>query len=289
MQTILLLGSSGFVGGHLLQAISMRDNEINKTRILRFNRTDSTFYEVNFDHVVIQIPLKNRKLNEIFMHEQINVINLMTNPRNSSFRQIQIANYETPKKVLERLISRASSLKWFQINSYFQFYFSQYKIDKDEYSRQKRLFSDYLTQVCSDLQIPLTQIYSPHLYGYHEDTRRITAQLREFAQNRIEQLKVSSGDQYLPLLDVRRFVQAILQLIYNDNSAERIYVSPETTSTLREICQLAISLRADENCRIVFSSNPERLNEFYKPIHIPDNLMLYDSPGRSTFIDYLKG
>ena len=296
MSAILMLGAGGFVGAHLADSLSLvKEGErggLLPSMHFRYDRFTRSVKVLNINNLDFGREPKEMTL-DLFTQrfEKVIVINLMTNPREANLDNVMEANYSIPQSILQELIRNGNKISWIQVNSYFQFYYSLYGVDKDEYSKQKRLFNNELLKLRDDSIISVMQVYSPHLYGYLENKVRITSRLRDLVQGRLKQLFVSSGRQFLPLLDVRAFVSVISELVGRDNhyrSSGAIYVRPEINYKLSHICNLAASLRRDGEGRITFYKQVERPNELYEPNFVPHDLPQYDSKLTFNFLDYLS-
>lgn len=292
MSAIIVLGAGGFVGAHLINSLSLGSNPSSPSEYFTYDRSMRKVRVLDIKDSKFDQGLKEMTL-DVFVQRfrKVTIVNLMTNPREASLDIVREANYSIPNSLLNDFISNKNEISWIQVNSYFQFYFSVYGVDKDEYSRQKRLFNDNLLRLSDNSMMSVTQVYSPHLYGNLENSNRITKKLRDLVQGQLKQLYVSSGRQYLPLLDVRAFVSVISDLVsastsYRGNSA--IYVRPEMTHKLRYLCNLAASLLKDGKEKITYYKETERPNEFYEPIFAPSELLQYDSKLSFKFLDYLS-
>lgn len=301
MSAILILGAGGFVGAHLANSLSLmnkREGEkeggglVSPNMHFRYDRFTQSVKVLNINNSVFSQKPKDMTF-DLFMRrfEKVIVVNLMTNPRKANLDRVMEANYLIPQLILKDLIRNGNKISWVQVNSYFQFYYSLYGVDKDEYSKQKRLFNNELLKLRDESMISIMQVYSPHLYGYLENKVRITARLRDLVQGRLKQLFVSSGRQFLPLLDVRAFASVISELVGRDNqypSSGAIYVRPEINYKLSHICELATSLLRENKGSVIFNKQVERPNEFYEPNFVPNDLPQYDSKLTFNFLDYLS-
>ena len=292
MSAIIVLGAGGFVGAHLIKSLSLGGNPSSPSLYFTYDRSTRKVRVLDINDSKFNQGPKEITL-DVFVQrfKKVTIVNLMTNPREASLDIVREANYSIPNSILKDFISNKNEISWIQVNSYFQFYFSVYGVDKDEYSRQKRLFNDNLLRLSDDSMMSVTQVYSPHLYGNLENSLRITKKLRDLVQGQLKQLYVSSGRQFLPLLDVRAFVSVISDLVSASNSyrsSSAIYVRPEMTHKLHHLCNLAASLLKDGKEKITYYKETERRNEFYEPSFVPSELLQYDSKLSFQFLDYLS-
>lgn len=105
--------------------------------------------------------------------------------------------YEFPRRVLALLESQTHTIQWIQVDSYYNLYFDLHGVDKDDYSRSKRFFFEYLVQKGS--RVAPTQVIAPHLVGPLEPENRFFRVLTDgiFRQ---KPYFLGSPDKYLPYL-----------------------------------------------------------------------------------------
>jgi nucleoside-diphosphate-sugar epimerase len=111
--------------------------------------------------------------------------------------EIWEACYAFPSRVLALLDKQTHTIQWIQVDSYYNLYFDLHGVDKDDYSRSKRIFFEYLEQKNS-LVAP-TQVIAPHLVGPSEPENRFFRVLSDgiFRQ---KPYFLGSRDKYLPYL-----------------------------------------------------------------------------------------
>jgi hypothetical protein len=111
--------------------------------------------------------------------------------------EIWEACYEFPRRVLALLARQTHTIQWIQVDSYYNLYFDLHGVDKDDYSRSKRIFFEHLEQ-----KVPIvapTQVIAPHLVGPSEPENRFFRVLSDgiFTQ---KPYFLGSPDKYLPYL-----------------------------------------------------------------------------------------
>jgi nucleoside-diphosphate-sugar epimerase len=247
---IKILGAGGFIGSYL--------NE--KLKIL-----GHCVYPI-FKDQNLNFPVESQWVN----HESFSdskprvVINLSGAWRNASKQEIIESNYEYPRVVLEQELSLGGMLIWIQASSYYQLYKNIYGIDKDQYSEQKRLFSNFLikkSEIHHNLKV--IDIIIPYITGPKEPRERIFS-LIALAKINKKILNLSSGTSILPILDVRDFSDFIALKIQEyefefDDKPEAIYPLVSDILTLRSHIEIYLE-EATHLCN--FGVLPDRTNEF---------------------------
>lgn len=244
---IKILGADGFVGGHLKKTLA------------------------NLEHDIFAIS-KNPKSN--VQNETIWLKNISTRPRvivnlagkwrGVTNEVISAANFDYPKHVLIKELSSGGKILWIQASSYFQLYKNLYGLDKDLYSLQKSNFSRLLQDLSktSD-KLKVIDIFVPYLTGPNEPIERIFSKLA-LAKIYNSEIHLTSGNAVLPLLDVRDFAKALLDIVETseENSIGnylRIYPEVSNVLSLKNHINKSMPEMID---LCIFDALPDRLNEF---------------------------
>jgi nucleoside-diphosphate-sugar epimerase len=187
---VLVLGASGFIGKHLLNYLDVG-------------------FEVR--------PLRHRSQNLVSLLEEWVpdvVINCSASTNYANFSDSVEANLLYQMNFL-RLIwqRRGTPFKWIQLGSYYEL---QIEFGRnDNYSLHKALCRTLLEQAHCEGMIGLTTVFLPHVFGSDERPDRIISSL--IGQlNKGEEVTISSGEQFLPILAVEDACQAISKSIEND-------------------------------------------------------------------------
>lgn len=114
-----------------------------------------------------------------------------------------------------RLISqrRDTPFKWIQIGSYYELQIEFGR--RDNYSVHKAMCRTLLERAHEERLIDLTTIFLPHVFGPDERPNRIVSSLKT-KLNRSEEVTISSGEQYIPLLAVQDACRATSAAIATD-------------------------------------------------------------------------
>ena len=138
-------------------------------------------------------------LGEVFLgwHPEI-VLNLAAvwGPRYSE-DEIWEACYAFPRRVLTLLAGQTQTIQWLQVDSYYNHYFDLHGVDKDHYSKSKRIFFEYLEQ--NSPRVAPTQVIAPHLVGPSEPANRFFRVLSDGILTQ-KPYFLGSPDKYLPYL-----------------------------------------------------------------------------------------
>jgi nucleoside-diphosphate-sugar epimerase len=182
-QTLLILGSSGYIGQHLLQA---------KLPGVKFLQV----HHKNFAQVDIQ-------------KSQISaVINLSSSPISANQRESFEANFSYQESVLRSLSK--FDLKWIQISSYYEFQIPYGR--SDYYSSHKAQFREFLSEfVGKNQNIRATSVVLPHIFGKLEPIHRLIPSIRRL--NSGEKVTFGSRSQQIPILHIDDATDAIFSSI----------------------------------------------------------------------------
>jgi hypothetical protein len=178
--------------------------------------------------------------------------------------------YEFPKRVLGSLEGQTQTIHWIQVDSYYNLYFDLHGVDKDHYSRSKRIFFDFLGQNTS--QVVPTQVIAPHLVGRSEPETRFFRVLSEGVLTQ-EPYYLGSPDKYLPYL---HFSDAADQLSVvcqspTPTSPTRLKLKASGQDTLSFIVSEAHRQFGVPDNIAQFRVAPEVEREFYAPLSFDKN------------------
>ena len=192
--------------------------------------------------------------------------------------EIWDSNFQFPRAVASKL--RAPGIRWLQVDSYFNLYFEEHSVDKDFYSLTKREFFKELSQNFPG--VASTQIFAPHLVGEDEPPHRLFGSIVRCLTDS-EELRLGSGDQYVPFLHLKDAVLQINDVVSHfDNLSDDYLVQLKSKDvlTVREIVSSAQKLFGiGGNPR--FGSLPDAHREFYKPPIILNQFEWLTEPSRS--------
>ena len=198
---------------------------------------------------------------------------------------IQNANHDLPIHLFDKLVSINKSFTWVQIDSYFYFFHLKNKSDKDEYSYWKRLFNLYINRISkANSFIDIIEIYLPHLYGENEKSKRLIRTLTEFKESD-QPIELSSGRQFIPLLEVGDCANAICGILSGNNltsMSNQIYIKETEQLTIKELVSI---IQNHQPLEVIFGKKLERKNEFYSKIESPFSNYIIKDP--ITFDQYL--
>lgn len=244
---IKILGADGFVGGHLKKTLA------------------------NLEHDVFAISKnpKSNVQNETIWLKNIStrtrvIVNLAGKWRGVTNEVISAANFDYPKHVLIKELSFGGRILWIQASSYFQLYKNLYGLDKDLYSLQKSNFSRLLQDLSKNSdKLKVIDIFVPYLSGPNEPIERIFSKLALAKINNSE-IHLTSGNAVLPLLDVRDFAKALLDIVETseENSiGNYLRIYPEVSNVLSLKNHINKSMQEIIDL-CIFDALPDRLNEF---------------------------
>lgn len=186
----LVLGASGYIGRHLLKYLEGE-------------------YEVR--------TLSHRSQDLALLLEEWLpdvVINCSASTNYANFSDSIEANLLYQMNCLRQISQRRKTpFRWVQLGSYYEL---QIEFGRnDNYSLHKALCRTLLEQARSEGMIDLTTIFLPHVFGSDERPNRIISSLT-WQLNNGEQVTISSGEQFLPILAVEDACRAISKSIETD-------------------------------------------------------------------------
>ena len=211
-------------------------------------------------------------LGEVFLewHPEL-VLNLAAawGPRYSE-SEIWETCYEFPKRVFGLLEKQTQSTHWVQVDSYYNLYFDLHGVDKDHYSRSKRIFFDFLGQ--NNSQVVPTQVIAPHLVGRSEPDTRFFRVLSEgiFTQ---KPYFLGSPDKYLPYLHFSDAADqlAVISQSPIPKSSTRLALKASGQDKLSLIVSHAHRQYGVPEDIAQFRVAPEGEREFYAPLTFDKN------------------
>lgn len=238
MLNILLLGSSGFVGKNLSEALCDKYG-INNTQ--RIDPTNNTI--VYFD-----LEKKDTWANLLTINFDVIINSIgygVVKAENDLNKLFQI-NYILPMQLREYLIKQKPDLFWIQIGTAFEYSLTNEEILENSetnpltfYGISKLMMSNYLISSSNDNFLILRPFA---MFGkYEEKTKIIPALINAQKEKRI--IDLSSGTQerdYFFVEDLTRFLDKLLEKDVNEYKRELINVGSRIPRNLLEIAdQLA--------------------------------------------------
>ena len=241
MKQILLLGRNGFIGNHLYNLL------INKYDVIS---------------VADKIKLSNiENLSPDY------VINLCSSAPNANFTDSINANILYPLNILEKLlINRKNNLKWVQIRSYFEL---QIEFGRnDNYTLHKNAFRNLISELeISNKLLSTHTIVLPHVTGPGEPESRLFPTIRRFNTNNMKGKIFSSGNQFLPVLNVSDACDAIMKFL----------VSNQKISSAHPVLYLKVSEIINEcitnKNQPIFDEKISSLDSNYPMVKFPENVI----------------
>lgn len=178
--------------------------------------------------------------------------------------EIWEAGYEFPKRVLELFEEQNQGVRWIQVDSYYNLYSDLYGVDKDFYSRTKRIFFELLAN--SKSQVAPVQVIAPHLVGPSEPANRFFRVLTEGIFNR-QIVHLGSADEFLPYLHLT-------------DAAEQLFFICQTRS-FRDPARISLKVSGQARLIEIVSSAHQQfgaLQSFARFDHAPRNEREFRDP-----------
>ena len=184
MSTILLTGSTGFLGSHLLESFVNQDFDL-----IILKRTTSNTWRIN--HLLNKVKVYNIDtvdFKTVFSHEKVDIIiNTVCSygRANESLIDILNSNLMFGLNLLEEAIK--NKVKTF-INTD-----SLLPRNLNDYSLSKAQFADWLNKRSEKIQVINFKI--EHMYGAKDDTKKFLPWLMNEMINRADDINLTSGIQ----------------------------------------------------------------------------------------------
>jgi nucleoside-diphosphate-sugar epimerase len=270
---IKIIGAGGFIGSHLTTTLessghhvypvfkNLELNQINESKWLNNQATNSTEARI--------------------------VINLAGSWRNVTKEEIIQANHSHPKTILMNELTLGGVLIWIQASSYYQLYKNIYGVDKDLYSAQKQMFSNFLySQSLTNYSLTVFDIFLPYITGPKEPNARIFSRLASAEINN-KSIDLSSGNSVMPILDVRdlsNFISSLVQKSNKNLKSNYEIIYPKVHDILPLKAHIKNSLEGIIHlCK--FGILEDRINEFTSTLELK-NFYKTDKNLRSLTISF---
>jgi nucleoside-diphosphate-sugar epimerase len=247
---VKILGSSGFIGSHLVTKLESEGFKVFKS--LRGQEAD------------IENTDEWRESSFNKASEPRVIVNLAGAWRNRNQEEITEANFGYPLRTLREEIETPGPVVWVQASSYFQLFKKFYGEHKDLYSEAKHNFSAELKgQSQQNHQLKIIDVFLPHATGPGEPAERIFPMLARAHLNN-KTLDLTSGTAIMPVIDVRDLVNELAKLVSSQSREDpgrytEIYPKVSGVMSLRSHIENILENSADI-CR--FGLLEDRENEF---------------------------
>lgn len=236
--TVLLLGSSGFIG----KALGLKLERI---------------YEL------VKVDRKT-DLETLFKSDQTYdfIINCASSSPNADSNQSHESNFLYPKQ----FFANVSTRNWIQVESYFQIQIPLGRVDP--YSIEKQRFSEFLDKEASTQNSPqIHHLYLPHIFGEGDRPERlISAVVSSFRSG--EDFQTSTGSQFLPLLHLSDAVEGIARFM--DNPTRSASCSPFWYGSVKELLDL-ISAQFSR-VRVLYGRKPNPVDVDFPRVVFPQSV-----------------
>lgn len=270
-ESLLLLGSTGFLGSAVVRALRF---EKIKDWDLIVSQTSSPENPPEFRFLDADTQPKNFEQTQNLtnaLSKDLVVINCASSRYSSSKAMSQQSNFEFPKKVLESLITtEGRQINWIQIETFWQY--SKSPIPDINYVFWKNQFKAFLEEYSGNINLKVSNLTLPHLVGPFDNPNRFLP--RTFATMlKNGRVAIDSPDEVFSLADVRDVAEYLLQILNNKTAVKypQTRLFPFTEITLREIINLFLAISGSDshvqfvesskssNPSLILSEQPSRL------------------------------
>ena len=236
--TVLLLGSSGFIG---------------KALGVKLERT----YEL------VKVDRKT-DLETLFKSDQVYdfIINCASSNPNADSNQSHESNFLYPMQFFANVPTK----NWIQVESYFQIQIPLGRVDP--YTIEKQRFSEFLGIEASTQNSPqIHHLYLPHIFGEGDRPERLISAATSSFRNG-EDFQTSTGSQFLPLLHLSDAVEGIARFI--DNPTKSASCSPFWYGSVKELLDL-ISAQFS-GVRVLYGRKPDPVDVDFPRVEFPQSV-----------------
>jgi CDP-paratose synthetase len=255
MQKLLITGSTGYLGSHLLKRV-VNSYEVaitfrNKSSFIRINREVSRIQTFNLDKLKPCEIIKNFKP-EIIIHS---ATNYGRHQENSS--DIVGANLILPLQLLDSGLQE--NLKCFINTDTF--------LDKriNDYSLSKKQFSEWLKHYSASTECKSINMILEHFYGSFDDDSKFLTYVFRSLMKQVPRLDFSPGEQkrdFIFIDDVMSAFEVVLNQYKNLNSQyHEFYVGTGTQTKIKDLVFLLKRATDNFKTQLNFGVHPYRVHE----------------------------
>ena len=188
-ENVLLLGANGFIGRKIVDLVD------SKYRIIPVKR---------------DLQRKQAFLEE---NRPIAIINCAASDHNAGLDDSLLVNIDYPLKWLEALQRSANlEIKWIQAASYYELQIPYGR--KDFYSIHKMEFRTNLLSAMKSSNFEPIVVFLPHIFGEGQKPTSLLPSLIRYLREG-DELNLTTGRQFLPLLHVDDAARALIQAIHS--------------------------------------------------------------------------
>ena len=280
--TILITGSSGFLGGHLLDFFIKKGYTL-----IGIRRSTSNTCRINsFSDRVIFYDIDKIKIQDVFENHKIDVvINAVTNygRLDSNLLTMLDANLMFGVELLEKSI----------FNNVKAFLNIDTLLDKDisAYALSKSHMVDWMCFL-SNKKIKMVNIKLEHMYGVKDDKGKFIYWLIDQLKRDVREIKLTSGIQkrdFIYVSDVVEACEIIISNLNNLSNYEEFEVGTGHSVYVKEFVELIykkMSEKQDINTILNFGAVNYRVNE---PMNIVANITKLETLGWNPKVSIVDG
>ena len=262
-KSLLLLGSTGFLGSAVVKALrSEKDKDLD----LIISQTSPLEGPLVFNFLDFDVEPRNLNRTPNLtnpLNTDLVVINCASSRYSSSKEMSQHGNFEFPKKVLKALVTTEDlQINWVQIETFWQY--AKSPIPDADYVLWKNQFKVFLKEFSINKNLRVSSLTLPHLVGPFDNPDRFLPKIfLKMLKN--ETVTVNSPDEVFSLADVRDVAEYLVETLSKEttNQESQTLLFPFYEMTLREIInRFLIVSGSDSHIQFVEtskSSNPSMI------------------------------
>lgn len=289
-KSLLLLGSTGFLGSTVINALNSEKIEGWDLIISQTSPPDSPllFHSLNSNNAREKVSQSSISANDL--NSDLVVINCASSRNSNSKELSQQSNFAFPKIVLESLLANKDlRIYWIQIETFWQY--SKFPIPDIDYVFWKNQFKTMLEESSSNNNLQVSSLTLPHLVGpYDNPDRFLPKTFTKMLKNEV--VTVNLPDEVFSLADVRDVAEYLAGTLNNmiTNQIPNSHLFPFFELTLREIInRFLIISDSDSHIEIIENSkksNPSMILSNQPPLLLSDQHLLRSLD--TTFTDIFQ-
>lgn len=253
---ILLTGSTGFLGSHILEKLLNEGREV-----VILTRNQSNFQRIKYlkGFHIFEVNQQWSNIDDIFLSYSIDtIIHVATDyGRSSPISDVFLSNVNLPIKIIE--IGLKYGVKLFINTDSFFSKFPGYS-NLREYIISKRIFKEYLRSI-NELQIINLQL--EHVYGENDSKGKFFPFIIDQLRTNVSEISLTDGRHKRDFIYVDDVVNAyiiVLQNKYKLNQYSDFEVGTGVSMSVRAFVE-KIHFMLDSKSRLLFGAIPSRSDE----------------------------
>ena len=253
-RTILLTGSTGFLGSNLLRRLLQAGCTVVIT-----TRTASDFWRIDdLRPMVTEFNIETNDLSEVFRRHAIDtIVHCATNYGRKEINDLLLlnANLVLPLTLLQ-LGAEHNVRRFINTDTVLDKRTSSYSLSKHQFKEWLKVYADRMTGI----NVALEHFYGP----FDDESKFVTFIIRSLIKG-VERIDLTRGEQKRDFIHIDDVVDAFLRIIANSerlgNGFYHYEIGSARTISIRDFVILAKRLSGNTATKLNFGALPYRPNE----------------------------